>query len=173
MLHLRVLSETLRHPDVRVALRLDLLDVERNNFRVGSRRANLVNPRLRISAVDDDERIHRGEIVAAVVLVTVGARNFEEVESTRSVLEPSDDFDLGHNRRHIRLHDELVDFHVVELVLLVHHALEIHRRHVAELGLSDARVADDRDILWVVHFDYVLLPTQVHKMINLVSGLMG
>jgi hypothetical protein len=171
--HLLVLSETLRHPDVRVALRFDLLDVERRNFRVGSRRANLVDPRLRISLVDDDERIHLGEVIAAMLLVSLIARNIIEEENTRSILESSDDFDLGHNRRHIRFHDELVDLHVVYLVLGVHHAPEIHRRHVAELGLSDTRIADDSYLRGVVHFDYVLLPTQVHKMISLVSGLMG
>ena len=137
MLHLRVLSETLRHPDVRIALRFDVLDVERHNFRVGSRRANLVNPRLRISAVDDDERIHRGEMVAAVLLETVVAGNIVEEKTAWSVLEPSDDFDLRHDSRHVRFHDKLAD---------------IHARQVTELGFSDARVADNRNFRWVVHF---------------------
>ena len=119
---------------MRITLCFDVLDIERRNFCIGSGRTNIVNPRLRISAVDHDERIHLGEMMAAVVLVTLVAGNVVEEERARSILEPSDDFDLGHNRRHIRFHDEL----------------DV-TRHVAELGLPDACVADDRDLCSVVH----------------------
>jgi len=125
----------LRHPDVRITLRLDVLDIERRNICVGSRRANIVNPRLRISAVYDDKRIHLGEMMAAMLLVTLVAGNVVEEENARSILESSDDFDLGHNRRNIRFHDKLLD-----------------ARHVAELGLSNTRITDDSNFRWVVHF---------------------
>lgn len=96
MRHLYVPSETLPHPDVRVALRLDLLDVERHDLRIWASKTNLVDPRLRISLVNHDERIHLGEVIATMLLVTLIARNIVEVENAGSILKSSDDFDLLH-----------------------------------------------------------------------------
>jgi hypothetical protein len=80
-----------------------------------------------------------------VLLVSLIARNIVEEENARSILESSDDFDLGHNRRHILFHDELVDLRVLDTP-------EIKSRHVAELGLSDVRITDYRDLRGVPHF---------------------
>lgn len=135
MRYLYVPSETLPHPDVRVALRLDLLDVERHDLRVWASKTNLVDPRLRISLVNHDERIHLGEVIAAVILVALITRNIVEVENAGSILESSDDFDLCHNRRQVWFHDEL----------------DV-ARHVAELGLSDVCITNDRDLSGVPHF---------------------
>ncbi len=131
---------------MRVPLRLDLLDVERHDLGIGPSRANVVDPRLRRSGVDHDERVHLGEVVAAVLLVTLVAGNVVEEEHARSILERSDDLDLRHDRRHVRLRNELAKFHRLL------DAPEVKSRHVAELGLPDPRVADERDLRGAPHF---------------------